>query len=182
PLVLEPLNADELQIEQSPVATIFETVIEPDLLDAAANLPASYASDDVGRATSGAAKALLAKTYLFEKKWDKAASTAAEVISSGQYGLMTIYSQNFNNNFRNNFESVFEIQHLSAQDPFTGNVLNQWFAPSIDGGYFFNAPTQDFVDEFEKTAGGIYDPRLDYTVGRDGMPWFNGETFDSDWS
>jgi len=182
PLVLEPLNADQLQIEQSPVATIFETVIEPDLLDAAANLPVNYTGTDVGRVTSGAAKALLAKAYLFEKKWDKAASTAAEVIASGQYGLMTIYSENFNNNFRNNIESVFEIQHLSAQDPFTGNVLNQWFAPSVDGGYFFNAPTQNFVDEFEKTAGGVYDPRLDYTVGRDSMPWFNGETFNSDWS
>src|SRR5580765_8332310 len=35
PLVLQLLNADQLQIPQSSVTTIFETVIEPDLLDAA---------------------------------------------------------------------------------------------------------------------------------------------------
>ncbi len=182
PLVLELLNADQLQIPQSPVQTIFETVIEPDLLAAAADLPVVYSGTDVGRATSGAATALLAKAYLFQKKWDLAASAAGEVIASGQYSLMPVYSQNFNANYKNNMESVFEIQHLSGQDPFTGNVLNQWFAPSIDGGYSFNAPTQDFVDEFEKTSEGIYDPRLDYTVGRDSMPWFNGEIFNEDWS
>jgi hypothetical protein len=182
PLVLEPLNADQLQVPQSPVQTIYETVIEPDLIDAAANLPLSYSGADVGRVTSGTAKALLTKAYLFEKKWDQAKSTAEEIIASGQYSLMSLYSENFNANFKNNSESVFEFQHLSGQSPFTGNVLNQWFAPAIDGGYFFNAPTQNFVDEFEKTSAGVYDPRLDYTVGRDGMPWFNGEIFSSDWS
>lgn len=182
PIVLEPLNADELQIEQSSVQTIYETVIEPDLLDAAAHLPLIYSGADVGRATSGAAKALLAKAYLFEKKWDQAKTTAEEVIASGQYSLMPLYSENFNANFKNNSESVFEIQHLNGQSPFTGNVLNQWFAPAIEGGYFFNAPTQNFVDEFEKTGSGVYDPRLDYTVGRDSMPWFNGEIFSKDWS
>jgi len=93
-----------------------------------------------------------------------------------------LYSQNFNANFKNNKESVFEVQHLTAQDPQTGNFLNQYFAPRIDGGYFFNAPTQRFVDEFEKTFSGVYDPRLDYTVGRDSMPWYNGVIFSKDWS
>ena len=60
--------------------------------------------------------------------------------------------------------------------------MNQWFAPRVDGGYGFDAPTQSFVDEFEKTGEGTYDPRLDYTVGRDSMPWYNGETFNKEWS
>ncbi len=184
PLVLEPLNADELQIPQSTIATIFETVIQPDLLDAASHLPATYSGADVGRATSGAATALLAKAYLFQGKWSEAASTANEVITSGQYSLLPVYSENFNANFENNQESVFEVQHLSQQDPFTGNVLNQWFAPKapVDAGYDFNAPTQNFVDEFEKTIDSVYDPRLDYTVGRDGKPWFDGRIFSKDWS
>ncbi|MBA3648902.1 MAG: RagB/SusD family nutrient uptake outer membrane protein [Chitinophagales bacterium] len=182
PLVLTPLNADQLQVPQSPMTTIFESVIEPDLIDAAMHLAPAYAGADVGRATSGAATALLAKAYLFQKKWDQAASAANQVISSGIYSLMPVYNQNFNVNFKNNSESVFEFQHLSGQVPFTGNVLNQWFAPAVDGGYYFDAPTQDFVDEFEKTSSGLYDPRLDYTVGRDSMPWFNGEIFSKDWS
>ena len=182
PIVLEPLNADQLQVPQSTVQQVFETVIEPDLKAAASVLPAGITGPDVGRATSGAAKALLAKAYVFEGKWTAAATTAEEVINSGVYDLMPVYSQNFNANFKNNKESVFEVQHLTGQEPQTGNSLNQYFAPRVDGGYFFDAPTQNFVDEFEKTSGDVYDPRLDYTVGRDSMPWFNGETFSKDWS
>lgn len=182
PIVLEPLNADQLQIAQSPVQQIFESVIETDLKAAASVLPASYTGEHVGRATSGAAKALLAKAYLFQGKWTDAASTAEEVINSGVYDLMPVYSQMFSVNFKNNKESVFEVQHLTGQDPQTGNSLNQYFAPRVDGGYFFDAPTQRFVDEFEKTGDGVFDPRLDYTVGRDSMPWFNGEVFSKDWS
>ena len=182
PIVLVPLNPDELQITQSPVQQIFETVVEPDLTDAAAHLPAGYNGPDVGRVTSGAANALLAKAYLFQGKWDKAATTAAQVVNSNIYDLLPVYSQNFNAAFKNNKESVFEVQHLTGQDPKLGNELNQYFAPQIDGGYYFNAPTQSFVDEFEKTAAGITDPRLDYTVGRDSMPWFNNRVFDKTWS
>ena len=182
PIVLQPLNADQLQIPQSAAAVVFGTVIETDLTDAATHLPSNYTGVDIGRATSGAATALLAKAYLYQGKWDKAATAAQKVIASGKYSLTPLYSRNFSANFKNNSESVFEIQHLTQQDPFTGNQLNQWFAPRVDGGYGFNAPTQNFVDEFEKTAGAVYDPRLDYTVGRDSMPWYNGEVFSKDWS
>ena len=182
PIVLVPLNPDELQIAQSTGQQIFETVIEPGLTDAAGKLPVSYSGPDVGRITSGAAIALLAKAYLFQSKWDKAVSTAAQIVNSNVYDLLPVYSQNFSAGSKNNKESVFEVQHLTGQDPKLGNELNQFFAPQIDGGYYFNAPTQSFVDEFEKTGAGIADPRLDYTVGRDTMPWFNNRVFDKTWS
>jgi starch-binding outer membrane protein, SusD/RagB family len=182
PIVLVPLNPDELQITQSTVQQIFETVIEPGLAEAAAGLPVNYNGSDVGRVTSGAATALLAKAYLFQSKWDMAAGEAAKIVSSNVYDLLPVYNQNFNAGFKNNKESVFEIQHLTGQDPKLGNELNQYFAPQIDNGYYFNAPTQNFVNEFEKTGAGIFDPRLDYTVGRDTMPWFNNRVFDKTWS
>ena len=71
---------------------------------------------------------------------------------------------------------------LGKQVPKTGNALNQWFAPAVDNGYFFNAPTQSFVSEFEVTAADVADPRLNYTVGMDSASWFNGETFSASWS
>ncbi len=182
PVVLKPLAPDELQIAQSKVQVIYETVIEPDLAAAAANLFAKYTGADVGRVTSGAATALLAEAYLYQKKWDQAAVTAAKIVNSGAYDLMPVYTQNFNQKYKNNSESVFEIQHLTGQDPKLGSELNQYFAPQIDGGYYFNAPTQNFVDEFEKSGSGIADPRLNYTVGRDSMPWFNNRIFDKSWS
>lgn len=182
PVVLAPLNADQLQIAQSPVKTVYESVIEPGLKTAMTQLPVNYSGADVGRITSGAASALLAKTYLYQQKWDSATNAAQLVINGGQYSLMPVYEQNFSADFKNNKESVFEVQMLSGQVPSTGNSLNQWFAPAVDGGYYFDAPTQGFVDEFEKTPAGFYDPRLDYTVGRDSMPWFNGEIFSKSWS
>jgi len=140
------------------------------------------AGADIGRITSGAATALLAKAYLFQNKWSQVITTVEPLIASGKYDLMQLYTQNFSAANKNNKESVFEIQHLNGQDPFTGNMLNQWFAPRVDAGYGFDAPTQNFVNEFETSPGGKPDPRLDYTVGRDSMPWFNGEIFLKDWS
>ncbi|MEX0986811.1 MAG: RagB/SusD family nutrient uptake outer membrane protein, partial [Bacteroidales bacterium] len=91
-------------------------------------------------------------------------------------------SQNFMVAFENNKEAVFEIQHLADQDPFQGSALNQWFAPQSENGYFFNVPEQDFIDEFEVTPDSVFDPRLDYTVGRQGQLWLNGEAYDAAWS
>ena len=183
PLLLEPKNADQLQITQSPVNGIYEQAIEPDLQEAIKNLPASYEGANVGRATKGAATAMLAKTYLYQQKWQQAAATAAQVQAIGNYSLLPVYAQNFRQEGKNSPESVFAVQHLTGQVPFTGNRLNQWFAPRPgENGYFFNVPTQNFVDEFEKTTAGVVDPRLDYTVGRPGRPWINGEPFDAFWS
>ena len=189
PVVLTPLDPNQLQIAQSPAADIYNSVIEPDLISAAALLPQVYngstATDNisnVGRATSGAAIALLAKVYVYQQKWDSAIAAAQQVINSNVYSLMPLYSQNFSANFKNNSESIFEVQMLGNQVPKTGNALNQWFAPAVENGYFFNAPTQSFVSEFEVTPAGVADPRLDYTVGMDSASWFNGETFSASWS
>ena len=182
PIVLKPLNPDQLQIAQSSDTLIYESVIEPDLKSAIALLSPGYTGADVGRATSGAANALLAKAYLFQKKYDSAAEAARQVINSNRYNLMPVYQYNFSANYKNNQESIFEVQMLSGQVPQTGNALNQWFAPAVDNGYYFDAPTQSFVSEFEVTPAGVADPRLNYTVGIDSMSWFNGEIFSGTWS
>lgn len=183
PVLLEPKNPDELQIAQSPVEEIYTRVIEADLAEAIKNLPATYLGSDIGRATKGAATALLAKAYLYQKKWQPAAETAAQVQAIGGYELLPVYRQNFDQDFKNNKEAIFSVQHLTNQVPFTGNRLNQWFAPrQTENGYFFDAPTPDFVAEFEKTTVGVVDPRLDYTVARAGKPWIDGTPYDPTWS
>ena len=100
----------------------------------------------------------------------------------GIYSLMPVYSDNFSVASQNNEESLFEIQHLSGQNPFLGNVMNQWFAPQHENGYFFNVPADDFFNAFEQTGEEVYDPRLDYTLGREGTTWLNGEEFNPAWS
>jgi starch-binding outer membrane protein, SusD/RagB family len=183
PVSLEPKNPDQLQITQSPVAEVYANAIEPDLREAVRLLPVSLGGADAGRATRGAANALLARASLYQGKWQQAFDAAQAVINSGQYDLLPVYADNFRQTGKNSRESVFSVQHLTNQVPFQGNRLNQWFAPrSGENGYFFNAPTQNFVSEFERTTAGIVDPRLDYTVGRAGGRWVNGEAFDPAWS
>jgi len=192
PLILEPLNPDEMQVPKSHRTEVYQQ-IEIDFIEAVKFLesalgldPGVYPSSEKGRATPGAAKALLAKTYLFDKKWTEALATALEVESYG-YSLMQVYQRNFNVLYENNSESIFEIQHLSGHISGMGSSLNQWTAPrgSYNNGYGFNEPTKSFFDEFEVTnPENIYDPRLDYTLGRgDSIYWLDDTIFyDPSWS
>ena len=182
PVVLTPLNPAQMQIAQSPAKQIYEAVIEPDLKAAWSVLPENYSGADVGRATSGAAASLLSKVYLYQEKWDSSLVYSNLVINSNQYSLTKIYSQNFDASHKNNQESIFEVQMLGGQNPNVGDALNQWFAPQEVGGYYCDAPNQNFVNEFDSTAAGVRDPRLDYTVGRDSMPWNNGDLYLKSWS
>lgn len=181
PLKTAPaLNSEALNVPLSTVEQIY-SLIEQDLSEAALVLPISYSASEVGRATKGAALGLLAKVYLFQEKWNLALETANQAEGLG-YALTPFYKQNFEVAFENNEEAVFEIQHLTDQVPFLGSSLNQYFSPAKDNGYFFNAPTQDFVNEFEVTAEQVVDPRLDYTVGRAGNKWVDGQDFLPEWS
>ena len=182
PLKLLPqLTQETIHVPLSEVSAIYQQ-IEKDLTEAVAVLPVSYSSSDVGRVTRGAALALLGKANLYQQKWSAALGYFQQVDALGIYRLLPNYADNFKLAYENSPESIFEIQHLADQIPFTGSALNQWFAPFKEGGYFFNAPTQSLVNAFEKSSTGEVDPRLDASVGRDGQPWLNGETFSSGWS
>jgi len=182
PLKLLPqLTPETVNVPLSDVSAIYQQ-IEKDLTDAAAVLPVSYTSGDIGRVTRGAALAMLGKANLYQQKWSAAIGYFQQVEALGIYHLLPNYADNFKLAHENSVESIFEIQHLSNQNPGTGSELNQWLAPSGDGGYYFDAPKQGLVDAFEKSATGEVDPRLDASIGRDGQPWLNGDIFSASWS
>lgn len=94
PLILEPLTAVQVaNCERNSVQSIYEA-IEGDLKFAsdANNLAKSFDGDDLGRATSLAAKALLGKVYLQEKKWTDAKTTLGELINSDNEGIHELLS------------------------------------------------------------------------------------------
>lgn len=168
PLITHPLNPDEYCQARAPIQAVW-TQIETDLKDAAADLPEKneYAASDKGRATKGAANSLLAKAYIFQRKWPEAMAAADSVIKSGQYDLEPVYSDIFKMSHENGIESIWEIQHLQIATSDYGDA-NEGQETSIYQGsrnatYFtgwgFDLPTQDFVDEFESN-----DPRLKATV------------------
>ncbi|RMG70340.1 MAG: RagB/SusD family nutrient uptake outer membrane protein [Bacteroidetes bacterium] len=51
------------------------------------NLPVVWPDEDLGRATQGAAKAFLGRTYLYGAKFSEAAATLKELIDDGTYSL-----------------------------------------------------------------------------------------------
>lgn len=180
PLRVEPVLSPDLSPKApSPVADIY-TQIEKDLTEAVGGLKDK--ATNVGGASKGAAYGLLAKAHLYQGEWQASLDAIALLEAIGTYSLQDLYSDNFRDSTQNNSESIFELQHLKGQQPGLGSFLNQYFSPASENGYYFNQPTENFVDEFEVTAGDVVDPRLDYTVGREGQKWTNGEAFDPSWS
>ncbi len=168
PLVTKPLNPSEYCQARAPIEACWAQ-IEVDLDDASQVLPlkSAYAASETGRATKGAADALLAKAYIFQSKWADALARSAAVIESGEYDLEPNYANNFKLSHENGIESVFEIQHAEFPTTAYGD-LNEGQETSIYQGnrnstfftgWGFNCPTQNFVDEFE-----LNDPRLKATV------------------
>ena len=119
PLRTEEIKTfDETLIDASSVEAIYEQ-IEQDLLAAISRLPLTYngsRGQEVGRATQGAARALLAKAYLTNENWEAVLEQTSAVIDSGVYQLYSAsnYGQNFQGNNENGQESIFEVQFSNA--------------------------------------------------------------------
>ena len=179
PLHLKVETPDELQSPAVPQAQVFAQIIS-DLQDASTVLPVSQTDAGLGRPTKGAALALMAKTYLFAQNWDSAAVAAQQVDALG-YSLTQKYTDNFSASTKVNSEAIFSVWQATGQSPFQGNNLNQWFAPRSLNGYGFFYPTQSLADNYEKASDGTVDPRLDYTMARDGKSYYD-MPFDPAWS
>jgi starch-binding outer membrane protein, SusD/RagB family len=93
--------------------------VKQDLIEAKQKLPATWDADNTGRATSGAAAALLGKVYLYQEEYQEAASEFEMVIAGGQYALVDNFEENFSEDHQNNPESIFEIQ-------FSRGNFNPW--------------------------------------------------------
>ncbi|HOZ75364.1 MAG TPA: RagB/SusD family nutrient uptake outer membrane protein [Flavobacterium sp.] len=124
--------------------------IELDLNDAISRLPlkSQYQPFDKGRATKGAAQALLAKAYLYQEKWQQCYDLSGEVISSGQYSLMADYAQVWREVGENGSESIFEVQATlenGIQD-YT-NVQGPRGTPDL--GWGFNTPSLSLTNSYE---------------------------------
>jgi starch-binding outer membrane protein, SusD/RagB family len=156
------LSASAIDVPRNTVAEVYALILS-DLLYAAQNLPASYTGSSVGRATSGAANALLGKVYLTMGNAASAKTVLTAVVNSGLYSLLPTYAAVFNITSRNSAESLFELQFTANTDP---SPLESYFASPASGdaggGYYYMVPTPDFVNTFE--AG---DPRKAVSIKQD---------------
>ncbi|PTN09012.1 RagB/SusD family nutrient uptake outer membrane protein [Mangrovibacterium marinum] len=160
---------DETTIPRSPVSEVYGQ-IEADLLYAESVLPPT--PTEPGRATRGAAQALLGKAYLFQKKFDEAALVLDDLIDDQNYSLVSDYASIFEDAGENGAESVFEVQYTDVEGASfdclqcsEGNVavgfsgVRSYSGPLYSSGFSFNVPTQEAVDQFEPG-----DPRKDVTI------------------
>lgn len=196
PLITQPpVGKEDYYPATAAPEDVWNQIFE-DLKLAEEYLPFDYANvtgpdkGQVGRATKGAAAGLLAKAYVYQKKWELAEKQLEKFvlpggILNGKYSLVANYRDNFNNATENNSESLFEIQFDSsfgsdgnwAGEPnanwrqFTG--LSVTYAPrgfSSDGvqygGYKDYIPTPYLRNQFksETTVDGKSDPRLLSTI------------------
>lgn len=138
--------------------------IEKDFSDAAAVLPVTYPSADLGRATKGAALGYLGKCLLFQKKWQQAADVLIQIINSGTYDLLPSFGNVFLTSNDFNKESLMEIPFVVAtvNSKDLSNSDNKREALVSAGGWYMYWPTSWLFDEMtkEKTLDGKYDPRL----------------------
>lgn len=185
-----PLVLHEITIKESydylrePKDKVYEQIIA-DLKEAAQGLPASYSSDEDGKATSGAAKALLGDVYMTLHKYQDAESILGEVVSSGRYALLENtpgslnidgYKSIFSPTNHNSKEGIFEIQYLKGGYGEGSNFVNS-FAPENSGTNVVavgsnggnNIPEMDIYNAYEEgdlrrdasMSLGYYDNRKD---------------------
>ena len=152
---------------RSTASEVYDQVIA-DLSYAEANLPATVALADQGRATSGAAKGLLAKTYLYQENWAAAKLKCEELMNSGNYSLVPNYAEVFSSGQQWGSEVIWSINMVEDLDghwgEHEGSWLSIWFGDRDMGwGYGFKCPTEDFIQAFEPN-----DIRLEASVVFDG--------------
>lgn len=137
PLIMKPVTANEAKtIGRSAPAELY-SAIESDLNQAITLLPVTYGSTaDLGRATRGAAKALLGKVFLTEQKYSEAVNTLKDLTpisgNAYNYALLTNVGDVFNVSNKMNAEVIFAVRYnktIVGQ----GHGLSQYFnQPALD--------------------------------------------------
>ncbi|MBC6989392.1 MULTISPECIES: RagB/SusD family nutrient uptake outer membrane protein [Hymenobacter] len=123
-----------------------EAQVIADLQAAIPDLPLTYSGVDKGRATKGAAQALLAKMYLQQRKWSEASALLGQIINSNTYSLVPNYLDNFTETNENNSESVFEVQYTGLPLDVGQGQDNASASEAYDRPNFFGPPIYSFSD------------------------------------
>ena len=179
-------SSEDWGMPRATVAEMYDQILKD--LQMANNylwLKSEYETADLGRATKGAAQAMLMKVnlYMASPYWQRytlnksvadcnkdAKAWGDSIIASGEYDLCANYEDNFTVAGENGIESIFEIQYAEVAwgdygegFGYTAGSFTQVLVRSrnskIGGGWGFDHPTQNLYNEFE--AG---DPRRDVAI------------------
>ena len=178
PLILEPFTGTVLFPARNTVAEVYASVIN-DLTEAAADLPATYASAILtrGRATKGAAQALLSRVYLYRQDYANAALNSKLVLDAS-----ATYSPAVNYTFwtsKNTSEDVFTIQNSGVDNGRTGTGgWASWHRPAANGGRGDIKFSPALITAFQAEAGDGRFALSSAGTGADNLP----ARFSTKWS
>lgn len=180
PMYTEPITSGTGFKPKAKVDEIYTQVVS-DLNDAIAKLPASYDNANRGRATKGAAHAMLGKVLMQKGDYGGAKTALLAVKNSGLYELTPEYSDNFLEETEFNKESIFEVVFFDRGDNNfnwggynTGDgasvpvstVRNQEYCPIAWRNLI---PSNKYLNDFEAN-----DPRFKKSVYETGDLYNNG--------
>ena len=125
--------------------------IENDLNDAIAALPnkSAYPASERGRASKGAAYALLAKINLYQENWQKVVDNCNLVTG---YSIVSDYASMYRLAGENDAESIFEIQGTGSVPAkgISGYSNTQGARGAGGWGWGFNTPSVSLVNAYEE--------------------------------
>jgi hypothetical protein len=175
-LITEPVDPEQSKkITRTPLADCYQ-FITADLMaakDLLSQAPYSTSTNaEAGRATSWAAKALLAKVYLTTNRASAALPLLDDVISNSGHGLLPSFSDVFSINNEMNREILFAVR-FKAGGFGLGNLMANNFAPTSSGsaivngdGSGYNFPTNDLDVTYKTPATGAADARKAVTMAK----------------
>lgn len=133
-----------------------------DFKEAQAGLPNTYTGSERIRVNQGAATTMLARTYLYTKKWDLAEAEATKVIADPQYKLLPDLTKVF---LKGSQEAIWQLQTINTST--TG--VNTWegfslvpVSPTARG--YYNL-TDDLLNSFETNDSRKRDWTKTYATG-----------------
>lgn len=160
-------------------------------------LPESQA--DIGRVNKSTAQAYKARVLLHNGDYAGAKPLLDGVVNSGRYSLSPCFQDQWTSGGENGPEMMLSIQSSVNDGDSGGNNAN--FADRLNhphggspyGCCGFHQPSQNLVNAYRVDASGlplldtfndadvdetasaadVVDPRLDWTIGRDGVPFLN---------
>jgi tetratricopeptide (TPR) repeat protein len=147
------------ELSRTPVEEVYSQIIA-DAEAAVGALPAER--EQAGRATRGAARALLAKVYLTRENWSEAANYAKQIIDAGNYRLYDDYLRAFLPAYENGPEHIFSLQADGPVTPTDSRFIGL-YGPrplnGIGGGFGILLPTQW---HYESYIAGDYRKEVTY--------------------
>lgn len=138
--------------------------IVADLQEAASVLPVSWPAADYGRATKGAAHALLGKVYLYDQEYELAIQEFEEIVldpNGNGYGyeLHPNYAELFTNVADESSEMIFAVQNYGVEGFPLGMPYAHYMGSNATLGVSWNnvMPSPELVDSYERKDGRPFD-------------------------